>query len=170
MCTRFLLSFAYFSLIEGRKGPIKTISLPFLCRLRFLEVHIVFSTSRRDFRILSSLMESLCISLASPATLEHLEFNIRFYNCYSDFDSNIFYEDLGDADAWSHLDSIATHLTGSRLQRVDVNIDFSEEHRAEYLAEEGPNEKDVVKAVFDGLPFLRTKGILFVEAKVEDTE
>ena len=138
------------------------IFFPFMCRLRFLEIHIdVGSATTNDFEdldVLSFLMGSLCISLTSPATLEHLEFNISFRSFSNDFDRNIFYETL--RDAWSHLDSITTHPTGSRLQRVDINI-----FRYDVDGEE-PDGDEVLKAVFDGLPSLRTKGILFVKALV----
>ena len=110
-----------------------------------------------DFNVLSFLMGSLCTSLTSPATLEHLEFNIRFRGNILNFDSNTFYENLRDADVWSHLDSITTHPTGSRLQRVDININYR------FHCDE-PDEDEVLKAVLDGLPLLRTQGILFVQA------
>jgi hypothetical protein len=138
--------------------------LPFMSRLRFFQIYIdLGSATTKDFDILSSLMGSLCISLTSPATLEHLEFNIRF--------RHIFYENLRDADAWRHLDSIATHPTGSRLQRVDININYSFHYydASEVYGGDGedPEEDEVLKAVLDGLPLLRTKGILFVSAEEE---
>jgi nicotinic acid mononucleotide adenylyltransferase len=111
------------------------------------------------FDIMSPLMRSLSISLTSPATLEHLEFNIE-----------TFYEDLCGADAWRHLDSwsdldsITTHPTGSRLQRVDIKISYS--FRYYYNMQLHKDKPEVVKAVLDGLPLLRAKGILFVEATV----
>ena len=119
------------------------------------------------------LMRSLCSSLTSPATLEHLEFNIWF--CansnefefeYDDSDSDsddyevsTFYDDLRDADVWRQLDSITTHPTGSRLQRVDISINY-------YFDDQGEesDKQKVSKAVLDGLPLLRAKGILFVKA------
>jgi hypothetical protein len=103
--------------------------------------------------ILSSLMGSLSISLTSPATLEHLEFNIRFR-----FFSR---EKFHDADVWRLLDSITTHPTGSRLKRVDININYS---IGGYYGKQ-PDGDEVSKAVLDGLPLLRMKGILFVEAR-----
>jgi hypothetical protein len=105
-------------------------------------------------------MCSLCISLTSPATLEHLELNIRFHG--SNIYFNIaFYEKLRDADVWRHLDSIISHPTGSRLQRVDINIDYTFRYH-DYRRE--PDKDEMEKAVLDALPLLRTKGILFVEA------
>ena len=106
-------------------------------------------------------MGSLCISLTPPATLEYLEFtlNVRFDDFTND-DNDIFYGNLRDADVWSHLDSITTHPTGSRLQRVDVNINYS--FRCNGDAE--PDEDEVVNAILDSLPLLRGKGILFVKA------
>ena len=145
---------------SGRRASTTTesIFLPFMCRLRFLEIYISLgSVSTHNFNILSFLMGSLCISLTSPATLEHLKLNIRFRGHINNFTSNTFYENLRDADAWRHLDSIATHSTGSQLQRVDINIDYA--FRCVIF-----DEDEVEKAVFDGLPLLRTKGILFVEA------
>ena len=141
----------------------ESIFLPFICRLRFLEIYIDLGRATiSDFRTLSFLMGSLCISLTSPATLEHMEFNIRFCGAIDDFDINLnrFYETLRGADAWSHLDSIATHPAGSRLQRVDINIKYG------FIYDEDEEEPDnkVLKAVLDGLPLLRMKGILFVKA------
>ena len=111
------------------------------------------------FDILSFFIGSLCISLTFPATLEHLELNIYFrdgiINNY--FNSYRFYENLRGADVWSHLDSITSHPTGSRLQRVDINIDY------EFGYDNDPNEDIVLEAVLDSLPLLRAKGILFVE-------
>jgi hypothetical protein len=99
----------------------QSIFLPFMCRLRFFEVHIGLSATIHDFSLLSFFMESLCISLTSPATLEHLKLNIRFRgsNIYNS-DPNAFYENLRHADVWRHLDSITTLPTGSRLRRVDI--------------------------------------------------
>jgi hypothetical protein len=52
-----------------------------------------------DFGILSSLMGSLSMSLTSPATLEHIEFNISFDGPGDNFfDHDGFYEDLRNAD------------------------------------------------------------------------
>ena len=82
-------------------------------------------------------------------------------------DYNGFYENLRDAEVWSHLDSITTIPTGSRLQRVDINIDYCDLGgfpRYPVLLE--PDEHEVLKAVLDGLPLLRSKDILFVDAAV----
>jgi hypothetical protein len=119
-------------------------------------------------RNLKSVIGSLCISLTSLATLEHLKLDIRFIKSICDFDYNVFYEDLGDADVWRHLDSTATHPTGSRLQleRVDININYAlscDDDREE------PDMDKVKKTVFDCLPLLRTKGILFIEVVLERT-
>ena len=137
--------------------------LPFMCRLRFLEIFIdLGSATEFDFDILSFLMGSLCMSLTSPATLEQLKFNISFNGNTDNFD---FYEDVRGADVWSHLDSITTHPTGSRLQQVDINIDYwfgHDNHEVE------PDENEVLKAVLDSLPLLCKKDILFVEVASED--
>jgi hypothetical protein len=129
--------------------------LPFMCRLRFFEIDALI-TSMRSFKSLSLVMSSLCISLTSPATLEHLKFNINFRCSYDDN----FSESLRHADVWRHLDSITTRPTGSRLRRVDINYAF----HCDDLEE--PDEDEVKKAVLDCLPLLHTKGIpsLFVEA------
>ena len=122
---------------------------------------------RTDFDALSFLICSLEVSLTSPATLEHLKFNIRFRNVTDKLDFNTFYENLrhvGGSDAWSHLDSIATHPAGSRLQRVDINIKYDFRRNDNW---EEPDEDKVLKAVHDGLPLLCTKGTLFVKAVCE---
>ena len=132
-----------------------------MCRLRFFQIYI---STYEEFHFLSFLLGSLCISLTSPATLEHLELNIRFcnYNSDSDFHSDIFYDNLRDADVWNHLDSITTHSTGSRLQRVDINITYALAYHDNW--EEEPDEDEVMKVVLESLPLLRAKGILFVKA------
>ena len=103
-----------------------------MCGLRSFEIYIHLdsaTTGMYNFNIfkLSFLMGSLNISLTSPTTPEHLEFNIRFRDYINHFNSYRFYDNLRDADVWSHLDSIATHLAGSRL-RVDTNIDYAFRH------------------------------------------
>ena len=110
-------------------------------------------------------MGSLSISLTSPATLEHLKFNIWFRGSPNgfDIDSMAFYDHLRVADAWRYLDSITSHPTGSRLQRVDVTINFSSMYFDFHDSYE-PNENEVLEALLDGLPLLRTKGILFANA------
>jgi hypothetical protein len=143
----------YFSLIHDGEGRTKSIFLPFICRLRFFEIRVDFRPENvHDFEVLSFLMGSLCISLTSPATLEHLKFNIWFNNdSIDEEEEEMFYENLRDADAWSYLDSITTHPSGSRLQRVDININCS-------------FRCGVLNA---GLPLLRSKGILFVKAVMD---
>ena len=159
---RFPLS-AYISVIQQRSHRrIDVIFLPFMCRLRFLEIYLDIG-SKHDFNILSFLMGSLSISLKSP---EHLEFNIRFHG-YSQFHPNTFYENL--RNAWSHLDSIATHPTSSRLEQVDININYVSHCKSDNSLDTSgaePDKDDVLKAVLDGLPLLHKKRILFVEAVV----
>jgi len=111
-----------------------------------------------DFEILSFLMRSLRVSLTSPATLEHLKFNIVFEDCRNDFNYYGLFDDLRDADVWSHLDSIITHPTGSRLQRVDINIKYS------FGCDNQPDNSEILEPVLDALPLLRKKDILFVKA------
>ena len=165
--TRRFPSSAYFSPIQDREGLTKSIFLPFMCRLRHFEICINFgSATVDDFDFLSVFMGSICISLTSPATLEHLEFSICFHGSSSnDFNTYTFYQNLRDADVWSHLDSITSHPTGSRLQRVDININYSFHY--DFCGVE-PDKDEVLKAVLDGLPLLRTKDILFVKAALTD--
>jgi hypothetical protein len=135
-----------------------------MSRLRFLEIYLSLSSgTRHDFNALYFLMRSLSSSLTSP---ERLEFNIRFHG-YSKFDYYTFYENL--RISLSHLDSISTHPTGSKLQRVDININylFHYAHDEEDDVIE-PDKNEISKAVLDGLPLLRRKGILFVEAVLGD--
>jgi hypothetical protein len=132
-----------------------------MCRLRFFEIDVKLGSSNEDdFNTLSFLMGSLCISLTSPATLEHLKFDITFDDEGKD---ERFFENLRDADAWRHLDSITSHPTGSRLQRVDINIDYLYGYDYDY-PDEKPDKNEVMNAVLDGLPLLRSKGVLFVKA------
>ena len=150
---------------HGNPSTTYSTFLPFISRLRFLEIDIHLGRAfRTDFDALSFLICSLEVSLTSPATLEHLKFNIRFRNVTDKLDFKTFYENLrhvGGSDAWSYLDSIATHPAGSRLQRVDINIYYAFPFNVD-VAE--PDKDIVLKAVLDGLPLLRTKGTLFVEA------
>ena len=136
-----------------------------MCRIRFFEVNVNLGPATwHDFDILSLLMASLCISLTSPAILEHLEFNISFSRLDYGFvihEEGLFFENLRVADAWCHLDSITSHPTGSRLQRVDININYSFRYD-DNVGE--PDENEVLNAVLDSLPLLHTKGILFVKA------
>jgi hypothetical protein len=108
-------------------------------------------------------MRSLRISLTSPATLEHLKFKIWFRGYNNNFNHDRFYQYLRNAHVWSHLDSIITHPIGSRLQRVDIDIDYA--FRTSDIVME-PDNDEILKAVLDGLPLLRERGILFVEAAV----
>jgi hypothetical protein len=62
------------------------------------------------------------MSLTSPATLEHLELNIRYRDSTIDTDNPLY--DILSGD-WSHLDSIANAPSGSRLRRVDISINYS---------------------------------------------
>jgi hypothetical protein len=146
------------------EGPPEPIFLPFMCRLRFFEIDInPRSATMRDFTIMSFLMRSLRISLTSPATLEHLKFKIWFRGYNNNFNHDRFYEDLRDADVWSHLDSIITHPIGSRLRRVDIDINYTFRYDDDVVE---PDNDEILEAVLDGLPLLREKGILFVEANV----
>lgn len=168
--TRFVASSAYFPLIQS-KGPTVPKFLPFICGLRVFKIDFDLGPATvDDLGVLSFLMGSLGMSLTSPATLEHLEFSIRFSDRIGfgerlvtpHFNSDRFIEDLRDADVWSHLDSITTHPGGSRLKRVDINIIYTflcENFREEFVRDENV----VLKTVLDGLRSLRTKDILFVK-------
>jgi hypothetical protein len=153
---------AYFSLIWDMEDLTEPIFLPFMCRLRVFEIDVdPCSATVSDFDILSFLIRSLRISLTALATLEHLKFNITFEGNDNYFDYYTFFDDLRDADVWSHLDSIITHPIGSRLQRVDINIEYC--FRYDDNGGE-PCETEVEEPFLDALPLLREKGILFVEA------
>ena len=74
-----------------RQGLIEPIVfLPFMCRLRVLEIYVdpYSEAELRYFGILSFLIRSLRISLTSPATLEHLKFDIVFNDRF-DCDASI---------------------------------------------------------------------------------
>ena len=137
--------------------PTESIFLPFMSRLRFLEVCIGLNSTMHDYNFLSFFMESLCISLTSPATLEHLKFTFQSRGPIAYYEwPYTFYENSRDAGVWVHVDSITTHPTGSRLQRVDININFHVGNESDkYIIE---------KAFLEELPLLRLKGILFVKA------
>jgi hypothetical protein len=140
-----------------------------MCRLRVLEIFIdPSSTTMSDFDILSFLIRSLRVSLTSPATLEHIKFNIVFTGNDDNFLSAEFYDDLCDADVWGHLDSIITHPTGSQLQRVDINIqvEFYPFRCDDFVIEPYDTASEVSEPVLDALPLLRKKGILFVKTTV----
>jgi hypothetical protein len=141
--------------------------MPFLSRLDFFEIYIGRDNgfvTYHEFEILSLLIDSLCISLTSPATLEYLKLNIQFCGNDNHFNIDGFYESLS-VDVWSHLDSITTHPSGSRLQRVDISFNYAFRDSVDIME---PDEDEVVEAILDGLPLLRMKGILFVEAAVLD--
>ena len=117
-----------------------------------------------DFVILSFLIRSLRASLTSPATLEYLKFDIVFEGNDNQFGHYSFFNDLRRADVWSHLDSIVTHPTGSRLQRVDISIVYAFRYDDDV---QEPENIEVEKPVLDSLPLLRDKGILLVKATVK---
>ena len=141
------------------QGPTEPIFMPFMCRLHVLEIYIHPYSIYLD--ILSFLIRSLRVSLTSPAILEHIKFDILFTAYDNHFDYSGFFYDIPNADVWSHLDSIITHPTGSRLQRVDINIEY--QFRSDDDVMELHNT-EVSKPVLDALPLLREKGILFVKA------
>jgi hypothetical protein len=122
----------------------------------------------RDSDTFSVLMRSLCISLTSPATLERLKFTIWFFASDNHFNFEAFCEDLRDADFWSHLDSIITHPAGSRLQRVDIGIEYIADYDVYVPAHLASDNNEILEAVLGGLPLLREKGVLFVEATIDE--
>jgi hypothetical protein len=104
-------------------------------------------------------MRSLRISLTAPLTLEHLRFIITFERD-GQFGHTLL-DDIRDADFWSDLDTFVTHPTGSRLQRVDIEVShYSQPDPTFYW----PDPKKLVESVHDWLPLLRERGILFVRA------
>ena len=146
------------------EAPANPMVLPFMCRLRSLEIYIFpSSTTMSDFDMFSLLIRSIRASLTSPVTLEYLKFDLVFESDDNQFDHCSFYNDLRCADFWSHLDSIVTHPTGSRLQKVDIYIAYG--FRFDDDVRE-PENFEVEKPVLDALPLLREKGILFVKAFV----
>ena len=135
-----------------------------MSHLRVFEIYVhPSSATMSDFDILSFLMRSLRVSLTSPATLEHLKFDIVFEGESIYFNYYALFDDLRDDDVWRHLDSIITHPTGSRLQRVDINIEYSFRFDNDVVE---PDKTAVEEPVLDALPLLREKGILFVKAEV----
>ena len=156
-------SSVYFSVTQRKSHrPVRLIFLPFIYRLRFLEIYIDFSSGTdRDFRVLSSLIGSLSTSLASP---ERLEFNFQFHG-NNQFNPNTFYVNL--RNVWSPLELIATHPNGfeSPLQRVDIKINYVT--YCKHGDGEEPDKDKFLEAVHDGLPLLHAKGILFVEAVIK---
>ena len=160
---------AYFPLIWEMEDHTQPIFLPFMCRLRVLEIYIdPSSATMSDFGMLSFLIRSLLVSLTSPATLEHLKFDISFEPYAHRFyqDRALFFDDLRNAGVWSHLGSIITLPTGSRLQRVDIKIRFNFICNSEHdmYPDDSKVSKPVLNAVHDALPLLHEEGILFVEA------
>lgn len=133
------------------------MNLPFMRGIRILDIRLDLDA----LDMLSFMMGSLRISLASPATLVRLEFYIWFRGVISLVNPDgEFYKFLRDLDAWHHLDSITTHPAASRLERVGIQFyyGFIEVHG------ELPDQDKVLKAILDGLPLLRKKGMLFAKA------
>ena len=163
--TRSFASSAYPSLIQSIGGSTMPKFLPFICGLRVFNINFdLGSANMDDFGVLSFLMGSLGMSLTSPATLEHIEFSIRFSDRHdtTPFNSHRLIENLRDADVWTHLDTITTHPAGSRIKRVDININYSFRSN-DFRKELVRDENVVLKTVLDCLHSLRTKGILFVK-------
>ncbi|EDR00368.1 uncharacterized protein LACBIDRAFT_334187 [Laccaria bicolor S238N-H82] len=143
--------------------PTEGSFLPFMSHLRVLEINIdPSSATMSDFSVLCYLMSSLCASLRSPATLEYVRLNIAFEGNDEPFDYVSFYSGLRCDPVWRNLDSIVTRPTGSRLQRVDIDIRYTFPHDDNIV--EPCNDK-ILAVVLDNLPLLRDRGILFVEAK-----
>jgi hypothetical protein len=155
---------AYFSLIWYIADLPEPTFLPLMSHLRVFTLCInplPPGTWINDFDILPFLIQSLLVTLSSPATLEH----VKLYLDFSDVeDRDALLDDLHDAGVWKQLDSIITHPTGSRLQRVDINIAYQPASDNESDDIVGTGEADVANRIFDALPLLREKGVLFVEA------
>ena len=156
--SRWFSSSSYISVIQKKSHrPIDLIYLPFMHSLRFLEIHLDFSSgTNRDFNVLSFLIGSLSMSLTSP---EHLEFNLQFHGC-NKFDPDTFYQNL--RNVWKPLDLISIFPNSSRIQRVEVNINY-----APYRIHDGgaePDKDEILKAIRDGLSLFHTRDILFVKA------
>jgi hypothetical protein len=99
------------------EGLTEPIFLPFMCCLHVFKINVhPSSATMSGFDILSFLMHSLRVSLTSPATLKHLKFNIVFEANSNHFNYCALFDDLCDADVWSHLNSIITHPTGSHTR------------------------------------------------------
>jgi hypothetical protein len=112
---------------------------------------------------MSFIIHSLRISLTAPPTLEHLAFFIvlePWGQYFGRFHSPpTFSDDKRNADFWNDLDSFVTHPTASRLQRVDIDIDYSQVDPLYW-----PAHDKVVESILGSLPLLRERGILFVRA------
>ena len=136
--------------------------MPFMWHLRVLEIHaVLYSGIMGALDTMSVLIRSLLLSLTSPTPLEHIEFNIVFKGYRDYFDYDWFRDTLRDADLWSHLNSIITHPTGSRLQRVDINFEYTFRYNDNVVE---PDNAKISELVLDALPLLHEKGILFVKA------
>lgn len=109
-------------------------------------------------------MLSLSVSLSPPAVLasalQHLEITIRFY----DPDFNFFIDNL--RNIWSPLDFTTTLPTTSLLEEVDISIDFF--FRYDDEIEFTMTQDEISQAVYDGLPLLQTRHILFVSSTLEE--
>ena len=81
------------------------------------------------------------------------------HNDHDDLNCFTSYEDLRDDHFWNHLDSITTQPSGSRLQRVDINIYYCHVIDSDGRIRQA---NEVLKAILGGLPLLCTKDILFV--------
>src|SRR6266508_3303287 len=133
--------------------------LPFMSHLHILEIYVnPYSTTIGHFDILTFLILSLHASSSSPATLEHLKFSITILVDENMLDNDGFYDNLYSDNVWRHLDSITIHPTGSQLQRVEVDIKFCYDNDDDTV----DTGEDVLEPIFDELPLLREKGILFV--------
>ena len=156
------LSYTRLLFLISNKALTEPIFLPFMCCLRVFEIIVCpDSATMSDFNVLSFMIRSLRVSLSSPATLEHLKFDITFQGNSNRFDCDAFFYDLRHADVWNHLDSFITHPTGSRLQRVDIDISYHFRYNNNVI---DPDESEVVEPILDALPLLRKKGIRFVDA------
>lgn len=137
--------------------------LPFMSHLRVFEITVNLispNTGMSDFDVLPFLIRSLPVSLSSPATLEHLKLCLGYLD---DENHNILFDNLCDAGVWSQLDFIITHPTGSRLQRVDINIAYVLPYDDESDDIVVTREADVVGPIFGALPLLHEKGVLFIK-------
>ena len=144
----------------------KSMDIPSLCLVGMLNPYRIstfFNHHYVHLKILrpnlSFLMDSF--SLASPATLVRLEFHIRILGIILRLETlnDAFYELLRDLNAWNYLESITTHRAGSRLRRVGIHLYYG--FYEEVTGDLAYRDK-VLKALLDGLPLLRRKGILFV--------
>ena len=132
-----------------------------MSHLRVLEFYVdPHSTTISHFSILSFFIRSLRVSSSSPATLEHLKFNITVHVNEDMLDNDAYYDDLYYDVVWSYLDSIATHPAGSRLQRVDVDVNFHYDNTDDDDVE--ATESDF-EPILEELPSLQERGILFTQ-------